>query len=202
MTSKDLKNRLQTPIFTTQQLEKLFPNENKSTINIQLSRMEKRGDLVRVKRGLYVTPEYFHHNLNEFVLAQELYSPSYVSLESALSYYGLIPEDVPNVTSVTPITTKKIKTPVGTFFYSKIKKELYLKGAVITIGDAASLLYLDIAMAEKAILDYVYIRRIKSLSEMRLDRMALEDHVDRLLFREWAERYPAWVQDVVKELYE
>ncbi|MFH1841002.1 MAG: hypothetical protein ABH807_02515 [Candidatus Shapirobacteria bacterium] len=77
---------------------------------------------MRLKRGLYAFPERLP---DELTLANRLYSPSYISSESALSFYGLIPETVANVTSVTSLTTKKIVTPVGVFLYSRLSARLF-----------------------------------------------------------------------------
>ena len=82
----------------------------------KLSRILHSGDLIRVKKGLYVFGEpYRRGNLSMEMLANMIYGPSYVSLEWALSYYGLIPEKVEEITSVTMKRKKKYDTPIGRF---------------------------------------------------------------------------------------
>ena len=85
--------------------------------NIQLARWHKAGKLIRLKRGVY---QFADGQVDEFSLAGYLYQPSYISLETALNNLGIIPDVSANVTSISPVTTKTIKTVKGTFIYSKI----------------------------------------------------------------------------------
>ncbi len=76
--------------------------------NDKISSMEKSGDLIRLKKGLFVvSPEISNQNISRELAANHLYGPSYVSLESALSFYGLIPEKVYAVRSVTTRLSKE-----------------------------------------------------------------------------------------------
>jgi len=113
MRLREFRQTMKMPIFYTYQVERLFGNESKNLINTQLSRMVKRGDLVRLKRGVYRLAEA---EVDELVLAGWLYKPSYVSLESVLQMFGVIPEVVGKVTSVTTVTSKEIKTGEGVVF--------------------------------------------------------------------------------------
>jgi hypothetical protein len=89
-----------------------------------------------------------------FEISNLIYSPSYVSLESALSYYGLIPEAVFSINSVSTRKTAVFKTPLAVFNYRKIKKSLFF-GYILQKYNNKSY---KIASPEKAILDYFYHR--------------------------------------------
>src|ERR1700690_2530920 len=88
-----------------------------------------------------------------FLIANKLYSPSYVSFEMALSYYDLIPEGVYSITSAAGKKTTKFKTPIGEFAYRKIKPELLFGYRLQKQGKQRY----KLAEMEKAVLDYLYL---------------------------------------------
>src|SRR5262249_19556355 len=89
----------------------------------------KSGDLVRIKKGLYVFGDKAKREPYSLeLLANLIYGPSAVSLEYALSYYGLIPERVPTVTSITNKRKKSFATPVGNFTYQYLSAEKFAIG--------------------------------------------------------------------------
>lgn len=118
-----------------------------------LHRYKKRGFIVQVKRGLYVFPDLLPPDL---YIANKLYSPSYVSLEFALSYHGIIPETVYEITSVTPKTTRRFETLGKIFSYRTIKKTAYTGYGIEKQGG----LSFYIADAEKAFVDTNYLRLV------------------------------------------
>jgi len=190
MRLKDLKRRLTIPIFFDYQIEKIFSDEPRSQINVQLSRMVKRGDLIRLKRGIFV---FTDTQLDEMILANMLYSPSYVSLESALHVSGVIPDIAMNVTSISLTNSKKIVTKKGVFLYSKINKDLYF--GFKKVKSAVSELYYNIAFPEKALLDYIYIRKINNLEGQRVDIKEL----NKQRLKEYSKHFPLWVRRVIYE---
>jgi hypothetical protein len=116
----------------------------------------KSGDLVQVKRGLYVLGKRISdQNPNPFLLANQLYGPSYVSLESALSYYGLIPERVFQTSSVTTRLKKTFQTELGTFEYKQEGAAMFPFG-IRNQGDSKSGFFL-IATPEKALWDKIML---------------------------------------------
>ena len=189
MRFEELKLKIKTPVFTSNDLSKLFPKEFESHINTQIHRMLARGDLLGLKRGVYV---FTGANIDEFVLANKLYSPSYVSLESALNNYGLIPDVAASVTSVSPITSKKFSTPKGTFLYSKINKNLFFGFENKTDENGN---YYQIALPEKALLDYIYIRKINNLAESRVDVISL----NKRLLLSFSSHFPRFVGKVIEK---
>jgi predicted transcriptional regulator of viral defense system len=87
----------------------------------------RKGVVVRVKKGLYIFgDEYRIRPFSRESLANLIYGPSIISLESALSFHGLIPERVATVTSVTPKRSKRFTTPVGCFVYRQVPLSYFL----------------------------------------------------------------------------
>ena len=116
--------------------------------------MVKEGKLIRLKRGWFcVNPKYSKKSINHGVVANVLYDgPSYVSIETALSYYGLIPERTMGMTSVVTGRSKTFKTPIGWFSYKSIPEDLFPIGVRSVDG------YL-MASPEKALCDDLYTRK-------------------------------------------
>src|SRR3990167_7197850 len=108
-------------IFTANDIRALFGVSTVATAGL-LHRYKKRGFISQIKRGLYVFPDALP---SDMYVANKLYSPSYISLEFALSYHGIIPETVYEITSVTTKTTRQFETLGKAFSYRKIKKNAY-----------------------------------------------------------------------------
>lgn len=173
------KHRVKTNIFTSLDVAKYFPEEQENSIKTQLARFSRRKLIYRLKRDLYT---FDTAKIDELALAQVLYQPSYVSLESAIAYYGLIPDVPMSVTSITTTTTKKIKTTLGTYLYSKVSPKLYFGFNVVEGSHGSQFL---LAEKEKALLDYMHVRRVKNMDYLRLDKSKL----DRTKFEEYAKAY-------------
>jgi hypothetical protein len=118
----------------------------------KITRMLKEGEIIRVKKGLYVWGnESGAAPYSKEVLANQIYGPSYISLEYALSYYGMIPERVEVVTSMTCRRNKEFTTPVGGFSYRYLSLSKYPVGITqISIDPNRAIL---IATREKALAD-------------------------------------------------
>ncbi len=127
-----------------------------SNPNDFLSRLVKNGELVRLKNGFYLIPELIEHQPIPYgQIANQLYGPSYVSLEWALSYYGLIPEGVYAITSVSLIRSKKFKTGIGEFYYQQLSLPKFSIGQSLGTNILGNFL---IASPEKALADLVYFK--------------------------------------------
>jgi predicted transcriptional regulator of viral defense system len=121
----------------------------------QLLRWKKRGLIVRLRKGLYaLSREERGTALSMELIAASLYQPSYITLETALSRYKLIPERVVPITSVTTRKTKTFQNEDGLFFYRHLKKDAYF--GFRQARDEAGFPYF-IAEPEKALLDYLYL---------------------------------------------
>jgi hypothetical protein len=117
----------------------------------------KKGLLIRVKKGLYLWGRKLDQTpYSKEVLANLIYGPSYVSLEWALSFYGLIPERVEKVTSVTCKKKKEFQTPVGDYIYEYLQQESYSRGFRLHIINREQSFL--IATPEKALLDLIALR--------------------------------------------
>jgi len=154
---------------------------------MQLKRLVDRNELVRLKRGLFI---FSQESIDEFVVANLVYPQSYVSLESALNTFGVLPDIPAQVTSVTPLTPNTFTTPLGEFLYSKIDSRLYF-GFQVTVNTDG--LPIRIATPEKALLDYLYIRKIQTLEESRLDFTQL----DRATLTHLSQPFPNWVKKLI-----
>lgn len=136
---------------TTSIIESLYP-ELKSA-NKKVTWLEKQGVIIRLKRGLYVVnPEHSGKTLSSELIANHLYTPSYISMSTALRYYGLIPEAVYVHQSMTVKHSRSFQTPVGSYDYKSISREAFSIGVrSMHKGDYAFL----IASPEKALCDLI-----------------------------------------------
>lgn len=112
--------------------------------------------IIRVKKGLYIFgPDYRRRPYSREILANLIYGPSYISLEYALSYHGLIPERVETLTSITTGRSRTFTTPVGLFTYRMIPLPAFQTGMRrIELDDGGAFL---IATPEKALVDKIFI---------------------------------------------
>lgn len=143
----------------------LFPSrifshltQDVASLRRQISEWQAKGWLLELKRGLYTLPEQEHaqgSQLSTYFLAHQLYSPSYISLETALSYYGFIPERVAIITSISSKKTQTFNNSFGCFKYYHIKPALYDHFVQKTDEFGYSFF---IALPERALLDFFYFR--------------------------------------------
>lgn len=141
-------------------------------LKVQISRWQKAGKLIQIKRSIYLLAEpYRKVEVYEPYLASILKRPSYISLEKALEYHGLIPEAVPVYTSVTTKRPEKIISKVGVFDYRHIKSFLFWGYDSVTVNRQTAF----IASPEKALLDFFYLKKVsispEYLKEMRLQNV-------------------------------
>jgi predicted transcriptional regulator of viral defense system len=129
--------------------------ESLSAIRLQLSRWVKAGKLIQLTRGLYTLAEpYTKRTPHPFVLANAIRNASYVSLQSALGHFGMIPEHVPKVTAVTTQRPGRVETPLGHFLFRHIKKDWFTGYRQVDVGSNQNAF---VATPEKALLDLVYL---------------------------------------------
>ena len=149
----DIRERARMDILDYQQLVSYLHGYAKPRDRISLLLAD--GSLIRVRKGLYVFGErYRRAPLSRELLANLIYGPSYVSLDYALSHYGMIPERVENVTSVTTGEIRRFSTPFGVFTYRSLPPRRYAPGIRWSgEGDARYLM----ASPEKALLDKVWM---------------------------------------------
>lgn len=119
----------------------------------RLSLLERNGDIVRLKRGLYVCSENVSGKpLSLELIANRLLTPSYVSMSTALRYYGLIPEAVYVTQSMTTKESREYENAVGRFVYTSMKRDAFNIGISNVEENGYSFL---IASPEKALCDLI-----------------------------------------------
>ena len=165
----------------------------------KIRELEKKNILTPVKRGLYIAgPALKSRKPSLYVLANHIYGPSYVSLEAALSYWGLIPEQVTTISSMTTGSTKTFRTRVGLFRYTRTKLPYYSFG--IRMVESATDQTILIASPEKAVCDIIATRTgvlLRSISQtqlfleedLRMEREALRK-LDAETMRSWITKAP------------
>lgn len=147
--------------------------------NDKVHRWLKEGRLIALKRGLYIWRDPRQPQPELFSIANTLYGPSYVSCESALYYYGVIPEQVYSVVSVTFKAPRVFRNEVGVFEFVKIPKSVYPLGTRLIELREGQLA--QIATPEKALLDKVIttpallFRSVKAASEFLLENMRMDE---------------------------
>lgn len=136
---------------------------------------EKKGLVSKLKNNRYVFSGFIPSDNEYFLIANKLYEPSYVSLESALNYYNVIPEAVQVVTSVSTQKTNTFDTSLGRYAYRTINESLFWGYVVIEVSEHGVIM----ASLEKALLDYLYLNpeidSFDDLDGLRFNRSIAED---------------------------
>jgi predicted transcriptional regulator of viral defense system len=150
-------------LLTLNDFSKLFDIDNRQTLYKKIARLEKAQIVQKLIKGKY---QFLFQPANDYTLANFLYQPSYVSLESALSFHGIITGFPYQITSISVKPTKSIEVDQKEFKYSQIEKELFW-------GYKKQDNFL-LAEKEKALLDYIYFG-IKGLRNLSFDEMDLSE---------------------------
>jgi len=169
--------------------------------NDKISELIKNEDLISLRRGLYIIgPKIDLPPPEPFLIANHLRGPSYVSLETALSYWNMIPEKAYEISSVTLKTSKLYKTALGRFSYHHLKAPYYSYG-VTSIEHSLKQRVL-VASPEKALCDKIVLtpniilRSKKQAKEFLLDDLRIESEILSTLDRRSIE---LWVNDAPKK---
>ncbi len=164
MKTIELRNALPLSIFSHEMLYSLL-EKSVSNVNDKISNLVKSGELVRLKKGFYTFSQiYLTKPIDILSVANTLYAPSYVSFDYALSYYGMIPERVSEITSATSKNEKLFCTPIGRFSYKKVPLQAYSIGVDWIYDDIEGGRF--IATPEKALCDKIrYDRGIGTLTQ-------------------------------------
>lgn len=148
----------------------------------QLAEWVSTGKLWQLRRGLYaVAPPYQKSSPHPFTVANRMIPGSYVSLQTALAYYDLIPEHAAVVTSVSARRPAEWQNPIGRFAYRHLKQDLIFGYRQLKVGDDQAAF---VATPEKALLDQIYLSpsgdaraylesmRLQNLDTLNLDKLA------------------------------
>lgn len=181
--------------------------------NDKISELLKSKELISIRRGLYITgPKMDLPSPEPFLIANHLRGPSYVSLESALYYWNIIPERAYEISSVTIKTSKIYKTPVGRFSYQQLKIPYYsygIKNIEYSLKQTMLIASPEKALCDKVVLTpKINLRSIKQTQEFLLEDLRMDGEalslLDTVLMESWIKNAPkkSSLQMLVKTLIE
>ncbi|BFN37495.1 hypothetical protein [Fidelibacter multiformis] len=173
------------PAFT---IRFLAAGEDLNRIRVQINRWVRDGKVIRIHKGLYTLAEpYRKVNPHPFYIANMLKKASYVSLQSALSWYGLIPEFVPSFTSITTGRPQSMDTPLGRFDFRHVSKKYFWGYEQHKLSNG---IHAFIASPEKALLDLIYLtpggEKKAFIEELRLQNVK---QIDTSKLTLWTQRF-------------
>ncbi len=191
------------PVFSTAEIGLRFPQMNRRTV----SSWVHKGLLHRVRNGFYRLAERPITELDRWVIANTIYAPSYISVRSALGYYGFIPEGVFHVESVTTASTKRFQYANTWYSYRSVRPSFFF-GYTFIVKDGQRVM---LATPEKTILDVLYlhpeISTVQDLEAWRFDETGILDMLDQQRVQEYLtviasrslhqryERFNQWLHD-------
>ena len=162
------------PFFSLRDIRLLEPDFDRR----RLSEWQTKDYIHKISRGYYQFGNRDLTDLDLFCFANQLFKPSYISMESALRYYNFIPEAVYAITSVSSVNTKTYNTSLATFSYQKIRAQCFNNYKVVEFHNRA----FKIANPEKALVDFLYLRSdldtIDAIEGLRLDRDEILEQID------------------------
>lgn len=153
-------------------------------------RWASKGLLIRLRQGYYTFAEFKSKPDFGLYFANRIYRPSYVSLHTALAFYGIIPEAVVQITSVTSLKTTSFNNDFGEYSYKSVKENLMFGYDLKPISDGRTF---QLASPEKALLDLLYLypfyNTMDELEELRLDEDFLHDDLNLDLLKEYSLKF-------------
>jgi predicted transcriptional regulator of viral defense system len=182
----DIQNNLRSlGVFTLNDIRILDPDFREPTLNDWLN----SGRIKRIRRFWYADSSFNPQGNDYFFIANKIYSPSYISLESALSHYGFIPETTLQITSVSTRKTNLFDTQFGVFSYQSIKNDLYFGYEIIDNNNRP----FTLSTPEKAILDYLYlhseITSTEDLEGLRFNTEIINNTIDKEKFNTYLNQF-------------
>lgn len=173
--------------FTVRQVKLMLPTFNMSNIY----RWVEKGYLTKLRNGCYAFTECVGGGRYNYFLSQFIYRPSYVSLQTALSFYGLIPEAVFSTTAVSTLKTISFQNNLSTFAYQSISTKLFWGYNRFTMKNTSQ--SYNMASLEKAILDYLYLNPFykseQDFIDLRFDDYIMQDVLDQEKLLSYTERF-------------
>jgi predicted transcriptional regulator of viral defense system len=187
MRFREFESRIRAlPAFNLNDARKLDPGFHRQ----QLNYWQKQRIIQPLAGGYYILADRAMDEMVLYMVANRIYEPSYVSLESALAYYGVIPETVLGVTSISSRKTRRYESAWGVFSYRSVKPQ-YMIGYTV-IEDSPGIKF-KIACLEKTILDILYlhtdIHSTADFEELRWNRTQLHDLLDHSLFTRYVKLF-------------
>ncbi len=143
----------------------------------RLVEWQRQNHIRKIRNGHYTFADIEINEETLFHLSNNIYKPSYISLESSLSFYNLIPEGVYLVTSISTKKTAAFETPIGNFSYRNIREALFCGYNLVQMGDYT----IRLASPEKSILDLLYLNKLETINEfegLRINHQVAVDLVN------------------------
>lgn len=155
-----------------------------------LTRWIKKGYLIRLRQGYFTFTEYKSKPDYSCYFANRIYRPSYISLHTALSFYGMIPEAVVQIVSVSSLKTASFSNGIGEYSYHSVKENLMFGYELKPMADNRTIQF---ATPEKALLDLLYLYPFydseQELEELRLDEDYLHDDLNQDLLMDYCDKF-------------
>ncbi|MDR3268756.1 MAG: hypothetical protein LBT83_06785 [Tannerella sp.] len=155
-----------------------------------ITRWTKQNLLVKLRNGVYSFPEYLNTPNSQYFISNRIYRPSYVSLHSALAFYGMIPEAVITTTAVGTQKKTYFENAFGTFAYQHILPELMFGYEQMPFLNGQNIL---LAQPEKAILDllylYPYYSKEQEIRELRFDEDFMQNELNIERLNEYTDKF-------------
>jgi predicted transcriptional regulator of viral defense system len=182
----ELKSELRDfTIFSLNEIRNIEPGFHRRRLN----EWQDKGYIKKVIRGYYIFSDLQLSEEILFKIANRIYLPSYISLESALSYYHLIPESVYGITSISTRKTYHFRTSIGEFIYRTLKPPLFFGYDLIKFQEK----YLKMASIEKALLDYFYlhsdIETEQDFDSLRINKEMFFEQMDEKKLMNFLEKF-------------
>jgi predicted transcriptional regulator of viral defense system len=185
------KALFETGCFNTHQVEALYPGFQANN----LTRWVRQGLLTKLRQGFYAFPEYLPSRDFALYVSNRIYNPSYISLHTALAFYGIIPEAVVQITAVSSLKTEEFVNDFGTYTYKKVREDLMFGYELMPFGERT----IFFATPEKALLDLLYLYPFYNtpdeIEELRLDEDFMQDELNRERLAEYAARFDSKTLD-------
>ena len=177
------KNSLrQFPVFSVADIRSTYGDFDRR----RLSEWQKKGYIQKIIKGYYLFSDVAMNENTLFAIANKIYKPSYISLETAMSHYQLIPESIYMITSVSTKRTYLFETPLAPFSYRAIKPALFFGYTLLPGG-------IKIAFMEKAILDFFYlnpsVQTENDFSSLRVNREEVLDRMNKKRLSDYIHRF-------------
>ena len=173
-------------VFSLSDIKRLDVNFHRRRLN----EWQHKGYIKKLIKGYYIFTDLTLKEEVIFEIANRIYKPSYISFETALHYYGLIPESVYGITSASTRRTYKFKTGIAEFSYRTLNRRLFFGYEILKYNNNK---YFKIASIEKAILDYFYInthiKNREDIAAIRFNREILLSKVDKKKMEEFLAVY-------------
>jgi len=180
-------------LFSILDYQRILQVENYSSARSNVSRYLKSGIIQKACKGLYFLTDNPPH---EFEIANKIYQPSYISFETALSFYGIISETIYEVISATPRTTRTFNVNDIKYSYKKIKKDCFNGYKPIKVKNATIL----IAESEKALVDYLYLV-VLGKRKLAYERINLSK-IKKTKLLSYAKQFQkAKIEEIINNLY-